>query len=134
MPNGDSDNTDEDLQEIHITSDLPPPKRYAHFGKRRRSFTDEMFRCQYVDKISRSDLVCNSLLWKNRDQALREHLTQHILQEEIDKLDNDQVRAWYKNAKKIYLQRIPEDGDEDVNAEVEEFTDLNITERDPEDG
>jgi hypothetical protein len=39
---------------IELTSEIPVPKRYAHHGKRRRSYTEEMFRCPLVDMISRS--------------------------------------------------------------------------------
>ena len=99
-----------------LTSDIPPPKRYAHHGKRRRKFTEELFRCAHVDKISRSDLVCNSLLWKNRPDELRAHLHEHLTVDEIGKMTDDDVKKWYVDAKRIFLQGIPEDleeGDED---------------------
>lgn len=96
-----------------LTSDIPPPKRYAHHGKRRRRFTEELFRCQFVDKISRSDLVCNSLLWKNRPDELRSHLQEHLTLDQIGRMTDDDVRKWYTDAKRIFLQGIPEDEMED---------------------
>lgn len=109
--------------DLTISSDLPTPKRYAHHGKRRRSYTDELFRCQFVDKISRSDLVCNALLWRNRPQELREHLLEHLPIDQISKMDDDTVRAWYTDAKRIYLQGIPEDIDDDQEDEDTESED-----------
>lgn len=92
-----------------LTYDIPPPKRYAHHGKRRRRFTEELFRCQHVDKISRSDLVCNALLWRNRPEALRAHLQEHIDLDQIAKMSDDEVTNWYTEAKRIFLAGIPED-------------------------
>ncbi len=104
-----------------LTSAIPTPKRYAHHGKRRRSYTEEMFRCQHVDKISRSDLVCNSLLWKNRPATLRAHLLEHISVDKVNKMSEDEVNSWYVNARRIFLAGIPEDlDDDDENAETEE--------------
>lgn len=104
---------------IETTGDLPP-KRYAHHGKRRRSYTEEMLRCQYVDKISRSDLVCNSLLWLNRPDELRAHLLEHLSSEEVAKKSNDEVRAWFTQAKRIFLEGIPEDSDDEEEAETDD--------------
>lgn len=95
-----------------LVNDIPPPKRYAHHGKRRRRFTEELFRCQFVDKISRSDLVCNCLLWKNRPAELRAHLQEHLTLDQIGKMSDDEVAKWYVDAKRIFLQGIPEDLDE----------------------
>lgn len=106
--------------EAPLTSDIPPPKRYAHHGKRRRKFTEELFRCQHVDKISRSDLVCNALLWKNRPQELRAHLQEHIDLDQIGKMSDDEVREWYVQAKRIFLQGIPEDLDESEDEDDEQ--------------
>jgi hypothetical protein len=105
----------------------PPAKHYAHRGKRRRSYTEELFRCQFTDMISRTPLVCNHLLWKNRPQELREHLQEHLTLDEVQKLSDDDVLKSYANAKKIYLEGIPEDdlfddGSED-NSEDGEFDD-----------
>lgn len=105
---------------ITLTSSVPPPKRYAHHGKRRRSYTEEMFRCQHVDKISRSDLVCNSLLWRNRPQALREHLLEHLTVDQVEKMTDDEVIKWYSEAKRIFLQGIPEDCDEEDEDNTED--------------
>lgn len=107
-------------QPIVVSSDIPPPKRYAHFGKRRRSFTEEMFRCQFVDKISRSDLVCNALLWKNRPAELRQHLLEHLPPEQVVKMSDDEVRQSYTDAKRIFLQGIPEDDEDYEEGESED--------------
>jgi hypothetical protein len=95
----------------------PPPKRYAHHGKRRRSYTEEMLRCQYVDKISKSDLVCNSLLWLNRPDDLRAHILEHLSSEEVAKKSDLEVRAWFTQAKRIFLEGIPEDSDDEEDEE-----------------
>lgn len=108
---------------VELTSEIPPPKRYAHHGKRRRSYTEEMFRCKHVDKISRSDLVCNSLLWKNRPETLRAHLLEHLKVDEVYAMDDDAVTAWYCDAKRIFLEGIPEDLDESDNTEEGESSD-----------
>lgn len=105
---------------ITLTSSVPPPKRYAHHGKRRRSYTEEMFRCQHVDKISRSDLVCNSLLWKNRPETLREHLLEHLTVDQVEKMTDDEVIKWYSEAKRIFLQGIPEDCDDEDEDNTED--------------
>lgn len=121
--------------EYNLTSDIPSPKqqaealakaeegkkRYAHHGKRRRRFTEELFRCPHIDKISRSDLVCNALLWKNRPDELRKHLAEHISLDEIGKMTDDEVTNWYVQAKRIFLAGIPEDLEEgDQEDEPEE--------------
>jgi hypothetical protein len=102
---------------ILVTSAVPPPKRYAHHGKRRRSYTEEMFRCQHVDKISRSDLVCNALLWKDRPRVLREHLLAHLTLDQVGKMTDDEVTRWYVEAKRIFLQGVPEDCDDEEDDE-----------------
>lgn len=111
---------DEDPVTRPLLNDIPPPKRYAHHGKRRRRFTEELFRCQYVDKISRSDLVCNSLLWRNRPEELRAHLLEHLTLDEIGKMTDAQVANWFNPAKKIYLAGIPEDEQEEDEDEHEQ--------------
>jgi hypothetical protein len=100
-----------------LDSEIPPPKRYAHHGKRRRKFTEELFRCPCVDKISRSDLVCNSLLWRNRPDELRAHLQEHLTVDQIGKMTDAEVTKWYVDAKRIFLQGIPEDLEEDEDPE-----------------
>jgi len=96
-----------------ISTSIPVPKRYAHHGKRRRSYTEELFRCQFTDMISRTPLVCNHLLWKNRPTELREHLLEHLKVEDVQKMDDSQVLACYADAKRIFLDGIPEDEDEE---------------------
>jgi len=96
-----------------ISTSIPVPKRYAHLGKRRRSYTEELFRCQFTDMISRSSLVCNHLLWKNRPHELREHLLEHLDVEKVNEMDDAQVLACYADAKRIFLEGIPEDIDEE---------------------
>jgi hypothetical protein len=103
----------EDDPDYKIENVAPPPKRYAHHGKRRRSYTEEMLRCQYVDKISRSDLVCNSLLWLNRPDELRDHLLEHLSSAEVAKKTDLEVRACFTQAKRIFLEGIPEDSDDE---------------------
>lgn len=95
---------------------------YAHKGKRRRSYTEEMFRCQIVDQISRSTLVCNHLLWRNKPLELREHLTEHMKVAVVMELSDIEVLSYYTDAKKIYLQAIPED-EGDPNQEIPEEED-----------
>ena len=102
---------------VELETVWPPPKRYAHHGKRRRSYTDELFRCPFTDKISRSDLVCNALLWRNRPHDLREHLLTHM--PEAILLTDDEVADKYLEAKKIYLEGIPEDIDDEEDIEYE---------------
>lgn len=101
-----------------------PKQRYAHFQKRRRRYTEELFRCQFVDMISRTPLVCNHLLWRDKPQDLRNHLLEHLKVEEVQKLSDDQVRERYSDAKRIFLAGIPEDIDDE---------DEDSTEGDPED-
>lgn len=110
-----------DLDEPELTSAVPVPKRYAHHGKRRRSYTDEMFRCQFTDMISRTPLICNHLLWKGKITELREHLLEHKKLEEVQAMSDDDVRACYMDAKRIFLEGIPEDDeDEDTLKEDNE--------------
>lgn len=114
---------------LEIISTIPPPtvKRYAHSGKRRRSYTEEMFRCQFTDMISRTALVCNHLLWRNRPDTLREHLLEHLSSDEVAALTDAQVVHKYTKAGKIYLEEIPEDSwdptPEDEDAEDSEGDD-----------
>lgn len=110
----------EPVDDFPISSEVPAPKRYAHYGKRRRSFTDELFRCCHVDKISRSDLVCNSLLWKNRPEELRAHLLEHLTPNEVAKLTDQKVIDWYVQAHFIFLEGIPEDLDDHSEDDTED--------------
>ncbi len=104
-----------------VSATPPVAKRYGHFGKRRRSYTEEMFRCQFTDMISRSELVCNHLLWKNRPDDLREHLSLHM---DSKDLTDAQVIEHYIDAKRIHLVGIPEDCDEiEVDPETGEELD-----------
>ncbi len=104
-------------------SAFPVQKRYGHFGKRRRSYTDEMFRCQFVDMISRSELVCNHLLWKSRPDDLRDHLTLHMDLALVQAMSDDDVRQKYTDAKKIFLIGIPEDCDDEIDNEEGDLED-----------
>lgn len=110
---------------VVLEDSIPAPKRYGHFGKRRRSYTDELFRCPIIDKISRTDLVCNHLLWRNNLAELRDHLAQHLNLEQVSKLTDSQVREHFTDARRIFLQPIPEDGpsedqEDDVDVEDED--------------
>jgi len=109
---------DLDDKPIELSSEIPPPKRYAHLGKRRRSYTEEMFRCQFTDMISRTPLVCNALLWKEKIPELREHLETHMKVEEVQAMTDTEVIACYQNAKRIFLEGIPEDVDENEDEET----------------
>lgn len=104
---------------ISLESDVPVMKRYAHHGKRRRAYTEEMFRCQLTDMISRSSLVCNHLLWKNRPDQLRDHLTEHMKVADVMDLTDSQVLERYTDAKKIYLEGVTDDETEEGDPEDE---------------
>jgi hypothetical protein len=116
---GDIDNKFDNSETYLITSDIAPPKRYAHFGKRRKSFTEEMFRCPHTDKVSRSELICGALLWRNRPEKLREHLLEHLSKQGVHAMSDDQVISWYIDAKHIMLSEIPEDTDFSSDDEVD---------------
>ena len=108
---------------------LTPARRYAHLGKRRRSYTDELFRCPIVDQISRSTLVCNHLLWRDKISELRDHLSTHLNVESVAKMTDAQVREQYTEARCIMLEPIPEDElddleDEDLDVEPEDDSDF----------
>lgn len=103
----------EDNPEVSIDSDIPAMKRYAHHGKRRRAYTEELFRCQLTDMISRTPLVCNHLLWKNKPEQLRDHLLEHLKVSEVMDLTDSQVLERYTNAKKIYLEGVTDDESEE---------------------
>jgi hypothetical protein len=103
-----------------ISTSIPVPKRYAHHGKRRRSYTDELFRCQFTDMISRTPLICNHLLWRNKPAELREHLKEHLDLDLVNKLTDSEVSQRYSEAKRIFLEGIPEDLDEDEGEETSE--------------
>lgn len=110
---------------IFIDSDIPVPvmKRYAHHGKRRRAYTEEMFRCQLTDMISRTPLICGHLLWKNRPEELRNHLAEHMKVEEVANLTDSEVLAQYTDAKKIFLKGVSDDPDytdDDPEGDVDE--------------
>ena len=102
-----------------------PKRRYARHGKRRRSYTEELFRCQFTDMISRTPLVCNHLLWKSKPQELRDHLLEHMKVAEVLDLSDSQVLAKYTDAKKIYLEGIPEDCDDNDEDQTEEESNEN---------
>lgn len=102
---------------VILEDSIPPPRKYAHSGKRRRSYTDELFRCQFVDMISRTPLICNHLLWRNNLPALRDHLAEHMKVEEVQVLTDTQIKEKYAEAKRIFLEHIPEDGDPEEDEE-----------------
>lgn len=102
-----------DAVPIAIDSDIPVMKRYAHHGKRRRAYTEEMFRCQLTDMISRTPLICGHLLWKSRPDELRDHLTEHMNVEDVAKLTDSQVLERYTDAKKQFLEGVTDDPDYD---------------------
>jgi hypothetical protein len=52
-------------------------------------------------------------IWKERISELREHLCEHRKVADVDAMTDDQVRACYMDAKRIFLEGIPEDADED---------------------
>ncbi len=101
---------------------MPPMKRYAHHGKRRRSYTEELFRCQFTDMVSRTPLICNHLLWKYQPLQLREHLATHIDPDRVSCMTDDQISQTYTDAKRIFLEAIPEDLEPD-NSDLEDLED-----------
>lgn len=118
-----------------ITDDIPVMRRYAHHGKRRRDYTDELFRCQFVDMISRTPLVCNHLLWKTKMPELREHLATHIPIDEVTKMSDSEVSDRFSDAKRIFLESIPEDewdADEEETSYEDDFLDEDDEEFDNE--
>lgn len=96
---------------IPANPDAPKPeiKRYAHHGKRRRSYTDELFRCKFVSKIVSDNLICGALLWRNKPAELRAHLLTHLQLDIVAQMSDDQVRESYTDAKRIFLEHIPDD-------------------------
>lgn len=104
---------------IQLSSDIPVMKRYAHHGKRRRSYTEELFRCQFTDMISRSPLICNHLLWKSKPDKLREHLLEHMKVAEVMDLTDSQVLEKYTDAKKIFLEGVTDDESEEGDSDDE---------------
>lgn len=102
------------LTNIELTSEIPIPKKpMRHKGKRRRSYTEEMFRCQFTDMISRTPLVCNHLLWKEKISELRMHLCQHKVLEDVQQMTDDQVRNCYLSAARIHMDGVTDDEPEE---------------------
>lgn len=87
----------------------PDIKRYAHHGKRRRSYTEELFRCQHTTKVVSDELVCGALLWKNRSKDLRSHLLSHLDLATVQAMSDEQVLQSYTDAKRIFLEALPDD-------------------------
>lgn len=118
---GASDNSEvSSYTEVDSDIPMPPMKRYAHHGKRRRSYTEELFRCQFTDMISRTPLICNHLLWKYQPLQLREHLATHIEPDQVAQMSDEQISKRYTDAKRIFLEAIPEDMEPD-NSDLEEL-------------
>jgi hypothetical protein len=116
---------------MDLEDNVPLPegtKKYSHYGKTR--FKPNLIRCPLVDSISRSTLICNHLLWKNHPAELREHLTEHLSVEVVSAMSDEQVLEYFVPAKRIFLERIPEDGDEEdleaVDAEIDADTDNEV--------
>lgn len=107
---------------LDIDDDVPLPedtKKYSHYGKIRRKDDQLLIRCTLVDSISRSTLICNHLVWRNRPNEAREHLLEHLALEHVSVMSDDEVFDHYINAKRIFLERAPED-DQDIPDEDEE--------------
>lgn len=120
---------------MDLDNNIPLPeggKKYSHYGKTR--FKPDLIRCSLSDAISRSTLICNHLLWKSRPAELREHLAEHLSLEAVAGMSDEQVLAHFIPAKRIFLERIPEDGDEDdleaVDAEIDDDPDIEIDYKD----
>jgi hypothetical protein len=106
------------------------PAHYAHFGKRRRRFTEEMVRCPLhgvhlemaLDKdpdrgtltnTIEAKIQCNKLLWVNRPEELRAHLIEHLSEKEVDSLSDDEVRSRFIEAKRSWLPVEDDDIEDD---------------------
>jgi hypothetical protein len=56
-------------------------------------------------------IPCNALVWRTPEK-MREHLSAHLTSDEIAKLTDEEIRAWYTEAARIAQEGIP-DNDED---------------------
>lgn len=106
----------------------PQIKRYAHHGKRRRSITEDLFRCTFVTKVVSDELSCGALLWKNRPADLRSHLLQHLPLEIVRDMSDTQVSDAYTQAKRIFLEHLPDDAIYGIDEEDLDEEDDNLLE------
>lgn len=102
---------------IVIESDVPSPKNYAHLGRRRRSYTDELFRCTLHIQISRHRTVCNHLLWRSKPDELLAHLREV---HKIENVSDENLQSYFCGARKILLEPIPEDEEFDDGEDPDE--------------
>lgn len=95
-----------------IDDSYPAPKRYGHYGKRRKRYTEEMFRCPFTYMISRSSLICGHLLWKDRVPDLRAHLQEHLELAKVQVMTDSDVIKQYDQAQIISQPGIKDDDEE----------------------
>lgn len=98
-------------------------KVYAHRGKRRKKYTEELFRCQFVTLVGHQTLVCNCLLWKNRSDELRTHLLEHFPSYLVTSLTLQQLTKCYSNASSVWIDGMPRSIDDDSPDEFVDFPD-----------
>ncbi len=74
--------------------------------------TENLFRCKLSLVMKGERIPCNALVWRERPDKMREHMIDHMTQEEIDKLSDDEIRAMYIDAARIHQEGIPQDDDD----------------------
>jgi hypothetical protein len=84
----------------------------AHKGRRRRKFTQELFRCLHVTEARGRMLPCNALLWRYKPEDLREHLLEHLDENLVLSLTDQEVIQKYSDAARIHLEGVIDDSDE----------------------
>lgn len=98
------------------------PAHYAHFGKRRRRFTEEMVRCPLAGctleahseeglNLIQTGVQCNALLWTVRIDELRNHLAEHVGKREVDSLSDEEVTSRFIEAKRAWIPLGDDDED-----------------------
>lgn len=80
----------------------------AHAGRRRRRITEDLFRCKLPLVIKGQKIPCNALVWRRPDK-MREHLCDHLSEEEIAKLDDNGLQIHYSTAARIAQEGIYDD-------------------------
>lgn len=85
--------------------------KYAHAGRRRKRITEDLFRCALPLIIKDQRIPCNALIWRRPDK-MREHLIDHMSEDEISALSDDEVRSAYRDASRIVQEGIPDDDEE----------------------
>ena len=88
--------------------DLATPLAYAHAGRRRRRITEELFRCKLSLEAKGEVFPCNALVWRTPEK-MRSHLLDHMTEDDLSGLTDDQVRAMYIDAARLPQEGIPDD-------------------------